>query len=270
MKADSLLFPIFDEDAGDIANTIRDNRSASQTYGSFINMGSNTYWHYETRLLKWLMAMANIGHLTALGQLRWNKSAVNQWRERLNRIGHMVYFLMHLGGGQPAWGTKLTRILILNVPQSVHTLLINNGMFAFHTHSCKGLVAESPEAYVAHFLPRNLANLVLKYLVLIHPCQRALEQINTDSEERKNLIRDIYSTYLCVDNGKLCTRDMFTRLFAKINAEFAVGPKLLFNDYRHAIRGFITKITPSVYGKLHVNTPLDPLGKMLKQGIVVG
>ncbi|KAJ2392922.1 hypothetical protein GGI05_002552, partial [Coemansia sp. RSA 2603] len=267
MKADSLLFPIFDDDAGDIANTIRDNRSASQTYGLFINMGGNTYWQYETRLLKWLMATANIGHLTALGQLWWNKSAVNQWCECLNRIGHMVYFLMHLGGGQPVRGTEFTRILISNVPQSVRTLLINKGMFAYYTHSCKALVAESPEAYVAHFLPRDHANLVLKYLVLIRPCQRALEQIGTDSEERKNSIRDIYSTYLCVDNGKLCTGDMFTRLFAKIYAEFAVGPKLLFNDYRHAIRSFITKIAPSVYSKLHVNTPLDPLGKTLKQGI---
>ncbi|KAF8318855.1 uncharacterized protein EI90DRAFT_3132944 [Cantharellus anzutake] len=56
------------------------------------------------------------------GEVKWNAVLTGDWMRKVQELNMCLIFLIHLGSGQPAWGTEILGILFRNM-QNVHRSL---------------------------------------------------------------------------------------------------------------------------------------------------
>jgi superfamily II DNA helicase RecQ len=119
---------------------------------------------------------------------RPNKSGIKTYLDQVKVLLHKLLVLIHVVGGQPARGTEILSIRHSNTVAGKHrNIFIIHGMVAFVPRYSKCSRHAGRSKVIHRFVPSEVGRLVVLYLWLILPFQRALEQMlqpeNTISHE---------------------------------------------------------------------------------------
>jgi hypothetical protein len=119
---------------------------------------------------------------------RPNRSGIKTYLDQVKVLLHKLLVLIHVVGGHPVRGTEILSIRHSNTVAGKHrNIFIIHGMVAFVPRYSKGSRHAGRSNIIHRFVPSEVGRLVVLYLWLILPFQRALEQMlrpeNTISHE---------------------------------------------------------------------------------------
>jgi superfamily II DNA helicase RecQ len=107
-----------------------------------------------------------------------------QWLERISYFREQLLFLIHLTAGQPARGPELLSLYYTNGPNSDgRGIFIANEMVMLVTRYHKGYHGSRKVKWIHRFLPRPVGELLVYYLWLVLPFQRAAQAEFDDKAE---------------------------------------------------------------------------------------
>jgi hypothetical protein len=109
---------------------------------------------------------------------RVNKSGIKTYIDQVKVLLDKLLVLVHVVGGQPARGTEILSVRHSNTVTGKHrNVFIIHGMVAFVPRYSKCSRHAGRPNIIHRFLPSEVGRLVVLYLWLILPFQRALEQM---------------------------------------------------------------------------------------------
>ena len=109
---------------------------------------------------------------------RPNRSGIKTYLNQVKVLLHKLLVLIHVVGGQPARGTEMLSIRHSNTVVGKHrNIFIIHGMVAFVPQYSKCSRHAGRSKVIHRFVPSEVGRLVVLYLWLILPFQRALEQM---------------------------------------------------------------------------------------------
>ncbi|KAJ2320903.1 hypothetical protein GGI00_006152 [Coemansia sp. RSA 2681] len=163
---------------------------------------------------------------------------MREWLGRMDALLDTITFAIHISGGQPARAPELASIMLRNDQISRRSVYAKRDTLCVATTYYRGLSQHE----IAHYLPKELAQLILQYLVLIRPCIRqvAIILLANDAAEQR-AIAHVYDNYLFAHNGQPMTTMHLRQSFAR---HWALYTKynISFRDYRQFSRAFIIKL----------------------------
>ena len=166
---------------------------------------------------------------------RWNKLTLNQFLIHAEQFQEILCSLLHLTGGQPARGTELETALLTNTQSAMRSLYVLHDLLCLILSYNKTMNLTLKENVIYRYFPREVSNLVIKYLVYVKPLEMfcASQLYGPDGLAA-------HSKYLFVNHGEKMTSRDITRSFERMCQRFG-GIPLSFADYRHVCIGFAKK-----------------------------
>jgi hypothetical protein len=109
-----------------------------------------------------------------LKKLVWDKQAVRKYYKRVDMFLERPLLLIHIVSGQPARGTEIIGLQHTN--STFHrNVFIEDGLVALVTSYHKGYTCTGSTKIIHRYLPKELSELVVYYLWIIHPFLRELD-----------------------------------------------------------------------------------------------
>jgi hypothetical protein len=105
------------------------------------------------------------------GDIEYNQSACRAWLQKTGGFLDMLATLMHIGGGQPARAEELATVRIRNTSLAHRGVYYINDTIMLYTKYHKSRSAMGSDKAIARFLPKNVASLLLQYLVIVRPLE---------------------------------------------------------------------------------------------------
>ncbi|KAJ2444981.1 hypothetical protein GGF42_006142 [Coemansia sp. RSA 2424] len=174
----------------------------------------------------------------AAGIAELDRAAMREWLGRMDTLLDTITFAIHISGGQPARAPELASVMLRNNQVS------RRGIFAKRDTLCVVTTYQRGQSHheIVRYLPKELAQLVLQYLVLIRPCVRKVAMIllANDVAEQQAIAR-VYNNYLFARNGQPMTAVHLRQSFAHYWALYTKY-NISFRDYRQFSRAFIIKL----------------------------
>lgn len=159
---------------------------------------------------------------------RPNKSGINTYIDRVKVLLHKLLVLVHVVGGQPARGTEILSVRHSNTVTGKHrNVFIIHGMVAFVPRYSKGSRHTGRPKVIHRFLPSEVGRLVVLYLWLILPFQRALEQL---LRPENGISHEMWPPDM---QGIKWNSNRFTHALQQ-ETEAGLGCRLNIQTYRHA------------------------------------
>ncbi|KAJ2450367.1 hypothetical protein GGF42_004506 [Coemansia sp. RSA 2424] len=148
----------------------------------------------------------------AAGAVELDRTAMREWLGRMDALLDTITFAIHISGGQPARAPELASIMLRNDQISRRSAYAKRDTLCVATTYHRGLSQHE----IAHYLPKELAQLILQYLVLIRPCIRqvAIILLANDAAEQR-AIAHVYDNYLFACNGQPMTTMHLHQSFAR-------------------------------------------------------
>ncbi|KAJ2437274.1 hypothetical protein GGF42_008683 [Coemansia sp. RSA 2424] len=197
---------------------------------------------YDSHLV---CAKLNNGDFTyegAAGIAELDRAAMREWLGRMDALLDTIAFAIHISGGQPARAPELASIMLRNDQISRRGIFAKRDTLCLVTTYWKGQSIYQSQREVARYLPKELAQLVLQYLVLIRPCicQVTMILLANDVAEQQAIAR-VYDNYLFACNGQPTTAVHLRQSFA---CHWALYTKydVNFQDYCQFSRAFIINL----------------------------
>jgi len=106
----------------------------------------------------------------------WNEKSVEDYFRAVKRFKEELFILVHLTGGAPARGTEIVSIQHENGNDSrtQRGIFIDKGMVQFVTSYHKGYSTSQKVKIIHRFIPKEVGELVVRYLWLVEPFTRQL------------------------------------------------------------------------------------------------
>ncbi|KAJ2007336.1 hypothetical protein GGI06_005334 [Coemansia sp. S85] len=169
-----------------------------------------------------------------------NRDAMIKWRHKVLVLAKKFLFAIHLSGGQPARATELNTLMIKDWDIQKRGLYIVEKRIALATRYWKGQALYGKDKHVLRLLPKDLGELLLKYLVFVKPCEVAITSALACNKPKEVRAAEtaIVSHYLFTQMGHEFSDDLVRTTFAKLWKK-SVGYKLTFQDMRHIMQAFL-------------------------------
>ncbi|KAJ1799563.1 hypothetical protein LPJ59_001739 [Coemansia sp. RSA 2399] len=151
-------------------HTTSDASNSTKAGYSFLTDSDNKYLSLDGRLIKHLSTYGFYNQFEN-GQKVFEHKLLDKW---LNNVASLVNNLMvaiHLSTSQPACSTKASSLLFRNCTDAARNLFIQDGQFMIITAYSKTSDQFQKDKVVVRYLSSELSQLLLVYLVLIHPCK---------------------------------------------------------------------------------------------------
>jgi hypothetical protein len=104
----------------------------------------------------------------------WDKKVVQTYYKQVDAFLERLLLLIHVVSGQPARGTEITGLQHTNT--TFHrNIFIEDGLVALVTSYHKGYTCTGSTKIIHRYLPKELSELVVYYLWIIHPFLRELD-----------------------------------------------------------------------------------------------
>ena len=156
-----------------------------------------------------------------------NKSGIKTYINQVKVLLDKLLVLVHVVGGQPARGTKILSVRHSNTVTGKHrNVFIIHGIVAFVPQYSKCSRHAGRPNIIHRFLPSEVGRLVILYLWLILPFQRALEQM---LRPENGISHKIWPPNM---QGIKWNSNRFTHALQQ-ETEVGLGYRLNIQTYRH-------------------------------------
>jgi hypothetical protein len=103
--------------------------------------------------------------------IEYNKDACVAWLTTTGKFLDMLTALIHIGGGQPARAEELATLHIRNTQHARRGVFYMHKTIMLCTMYHKGRSIKGSDRVIPRFLPKNVATLLLQYLVIVRPLE---------------------------------------------------------------------------------------------------
>ena len=105
---------------------------------------------------------------------KWKKNAVQEYTTKLEGFLDLLLLLVHICSGQPARGTETPGLRYRNTATH-RNVFLEHGLVSTVTVWHKGYTATGSTKIIHRYLPREVGELLIYYLLLIRPFPEAIE-----------------------------------------------------------------------------------------------
>lgn len=163
-----------------------------------------------------------------------DKDGCRMWLKRTKTFLETLAVVIHITYGQPARAEELASVLIKNQTFGMRNIYWSRGRVMLATSYSKTRSTTGKEELVAGFLPKEVGDLLVKYLSLIRPTEAFLaERIGCKAYEN-------YEVVLFTDDEKIWSGQWLSGTFKRQMNQW--GPAALgFREYRQLITVFMRK-----------------------------
>jgi superfamily II DNA helicase RecQ len=110
--------------------------------------------------------------------------AVLDYQRKVEAFQEKLLLIMHMVGGQPARATELIGIRYANTKQGgLRNIFIDRGMMAFVSTYHKGYRSSGKMKIIHRYLPREVGELLLRYLWLVLPFWQAVQSVVENADQ---------------------------------------------------------------------------------------
>ena len=181
----------------------------------------------------------------------WNRARIEEWLGKHNEIIESFFMLIHLSSGMPARGTELETYKIANTDLDQRSVYLSMDTIMLVGRYWKGRVKAGHDRIVSRYLPKVIAELLVKYIIFIKPVHEYFCKKFTYGNSE-----DAGENYLFASFGqRLEAKDLL--LIFKKRFLCAAGVNLGFADYRHAAQGFANELIYKSIESSSLNVILD-------------
>jgi hypothetical protein len=152
-------------------NIITDNLQNNSPSYSFIKDSSNNFMNLNDTLLKYFSSKTNLRNRFCSNNADIYKKKILNWLEKTGELVQWLIVAIHLTYGQPSRGTELRLLQIINPTNGMRNLFWINDTIAISTYYNKTNSITQSSKTIIRFLPKNLAELLLRYLIYIRPLE---------------------------------------------------------------------------------------------------
>jgi len=179
----------------------------------------------------------------------WDPELVHAWNLKIDKLMHILFFLTQLSSGMPARMPEIETHTLVNTSSGRRSFYFTSGTICLITWYWKGRNCTTNDKPVARFLPRDLALLLLRYIVWVRPMQVFLARKLSFA----NLESDLKSFLWVGINGRL-QADTLGNLWPRLFAEFHQDRfQINVSKYRHVTEAFVQKNVDVANAKPPVN-----------------
>ena len=203
---------------------------------SFIHNKLNGFEKHKTTLLEKIeedprIAKQFIRRRDKLS-IEWNLKGCERWLKKTRRFLQILCVIMHLSYGQPARGTELEIIRILNGPDGDRGLYwIDPLVMVLGTYS-KTRQISGRDRLIPRFLPKVVGDLLIKYLALVRPMEiRLAKKVEGGTAE-------FLKEFLFADYKKMWSSDQISDAL-KLETNRGMSVSLGIREYRHVATAFM-------------------------------
>jgi hypothetical protein len=207
---------------------IRDDMANRVTGYFFATDSRNSFQKYRSWLLQ-RVVKEPIARERLVGdhrtELIWKSLGIKQYLEDCKEFMEQLLVLVHITGGQPARGTEILGLQYYNTVQRRRNIFVYDGQVACITEYHKSQSITGSAKVIPRFLPANVGQLLVQYLVLILPFCEYLSNWNTEVFEE-------VSPLLWTDKKEEWKSEHLSRVLGR-ETSLRIGIKLNILDYRH-------------------------------------
>ena len=177
----------------------------------------------------------------------WNSRKLEKWLTSLSVFLEKLLVLIHLGGGQPARAPELLSIRSSNsIETGLRNLYVENGLLSFITFYHKGYSISGSTKIIHRYLPREIGSLLVYYLWLVAPFQKAIglgvfrtsfSEYLFENPVKKTLAK---SNSRGLKTARKYTPEQFRRFFRR-ETQTGLGVSINPSEYRHLAIGISRK-----------------------------
>lgn len=169
----------------------------------------------------------------ATGAIRGEE--VGRYMHGVSRFRALLLILMHITGGQPARGPEILSVRHSNTTKGQHrNLFVEDGLVCFVTVYHKNVVSTDKSKVIHRYLPREVGELLVKYLWLVLPFQVLLESHKEGFGRKSRELSDKgISDHLwpTEEDGRRWTPARMTRILRQETAK-GLGQRIGLQEYR--------------------------------------
>jgi len=114
----------------------------------------------------------------------YRMEAVMEYQQKVEQFQEKLLLIMHMVGGQPARATELIGMRHANTKQGgLRNIFIDRGMMAFVTTYHKNYRQTGKMKIIHRYLPREVGELLLRYLWLVLPFWQAIQSVTEQADQ---------------------------------------------------------------------------------------
>jgi len=182
---------------------------------------------------EFLAASRSEGHVT------WQIKAAQRYLAQVDQFLESMLLLIHVTAGQPARGSEILGLRVLNSREGQHhrSIFVEEGLVSTVTAYHKGYNIEGSTKIIHRYLPKEVGELLVIYLWAVRPFRQQLELLALQKEGRQSPFLWALSA---TESWKA------TRLTAVLKkaTESVIGSQLGTSVYRHMAIAFSRKHLP--------------------------
>jgi len=173
-------------------------------------------------------------------ETKLNPDQVRQYLDRVNRFREGLLVAMHFLGGQPARANEFLNLRHVNTPSGgLRNILIEDGIVGLYFTYHKGYSGTGNTKVVYRYLPRELGDLLVRYLWLVLPFCQTIESELTGNTQLSPFLWDKSFVFkpseASSDNvrARLWSSDKMRRIIQDTTYRYLQGTKLNISTWRH-------------------------------------
>ena len=199
---------------------------SNQGYSFMDHPKHKNLWSSKKKRFQYLLKRAsqNKGQFKVLRkkpgshELEWCDPQVRAYLMREIQFLRLLMVCMHITGGQPARGPELGSVKITNSRYSQRNIYILNGRVSFLTIYDKVQKKRGDIEHILRFLPHDLGQILVQYLVYVHPFARAMDKKSSE--------------YLFISGKNPWAGDQLTQKLKSVTKRY-LGLSLTTQAWRH-------------------------------------
>jgi len=107
-----------------------------------------------------------------------------EYQQKVEQFQEKILLIMHMVRGQPARATELLGMRHANTKQGgLRNIFVNRGMMAFVTTYHKNYQQTGKIKIIHRYLPREVGELLFRYLWLVLPFWQAIESVTQQADQ---------------------------------------------------------------------------------------
>ena len=203
---------------------------------SFIDSPENGFIKFKDKLMETLLNDPRISPFFVKrvrgGRIEWNKDGCEKWLKRTKAFLETLMPTIHITYGQPSRGEELATIRVKNQLNGMRGVYMSRGLVMILVSYSKTRSTTGKDKLVARFLPKEVGDLLVKYLSLVRPMEAFIaEQIESEGFDK-------YEKMLFADHEKSWNGGRLGDIFKRQMNDW--GPVAMgLAEYRQLAKAFM-------------------------------
>ncbi|KAI9656421.1 MAG: hypothetical protein M1829_000412 [Trizodia sp. TS-e1964] len=165
--------------------------------------------------------------------LRWKSKPCKDYLQQEREFLDLLMIAVHLTGGQPARGPEIGSFKHSNGQTSSRNVYVLNGHLAIITQYDKTIAIRRKTQYVARYLPEDVGQLLVQYMIWVRPFAMAMErQVAPNYNVQPDGSNTNRNEYLWIGSKDPFSDRYVNKLFNKTMRQY-LGLSLNISEYRH-------------------------------------